>query len=265
MRGKMKRISWVSAGGIGAVSAWVVASLAYLGNRLAGLPFVAFDLFDWLARVLPGRLVIFTIESMVKVITALHLGSTAATAKQIEKGQAIVLFTLIGLVFGLVLAWLGRRRPERLVRYGLLGGFVLLVGFLLVEIFLGFSPTRMGAKIFGISLLWLLILFLGWGAVLGGVLRALITPEEPIPTSTLSRRQFLYIVGAGSATVVVSALGLSLLGKKKASAGIGDQASIDELVSASNTYGPAASPPEQLLTRRFPPVPGTRPELTSSD
>jgi hypothetical protein len=34
------------------------------GWRVAGLPFVPFDTFDWLTRVLPGRLMAFGIGTM---------------------------------------------------------------------------------------------------------------------------------------------------------------------------------------------------------
>jgi hypothetical protein len=68
------------------VSAMVTAALLgilYFGWRVAGLPFVPFDMFDWLTRVLPGRVIAFGIGSMVTMIRALNLGPTAATAKNL--------------------------------------------------------------------------------------------------------------------------------------------------------------------------------------
>lgn len=42
----------------------------FAGWKLAGLPFVPFDVFDWLARVLPGRVIAFGIGTMVTLIQA---------------------------------------------------------------------------------------------------------------------------------------------------------------------------------------------------
>jgi hypothetical protein len=59
------------------VSAMVTAALLgilYFGWRVAGLPFVPFDMFDWLTRVLPGRVIAFGIGAMVTMIRALNVG-----------------------------------------------------------------------------------------------------------------------------------------------------------------------------------------------
>lgn len=63
------------------VAAMVTAALIgtlFLGWKVAGLPFVPFDVFDWLARVLPGRVLAFGIGTMVTVIRALNLGQPHA-------------------------------------------------------------------------------------------------------------------------------------------------------------------------------------------
>ena len=72
----------------------------YLAWRLAGLPFVAFDVFDWLARRLPGSVVTFGIDAIVSVIRAIHLGPTAETA----------IITVVGAVVGNLIA--SKRRRE---------------------------------------------------------------------------------------------------------------------------------------------------------
>src|SRR5215471_14466859 len=71
----------------------------YLAWRLAGLPFVAFDVFDWLARRLPGSVVTFGIDAIVSVIRAIHLGPTAETA----------IITVVGAVVGNLIASKRRR------------------------------------------------------------------------------------------------------------------------------------------------------------
>src|SRR5215470_39166 len=88
------------------VGAMLMASLIaifYLAWRLAGLPFVAFDVFDWMARTLPGSVIAFGIDAMVSVIRALHLGPTAETAKTVEKAMAIAGMLVTGAIAGTVL------------------------------------------------------------------------------------------------------------------------------------------------------------------
>jgi hypothetical protein len=59
---KDSRITGMSTG----VLAASLVTMALIGTRffgwsVAGLPFVPFDVFDWLTRVLPGRLIAFGI------------------------------------------------------------------------------------------------------------------------------------------------------------------------------------------------------------
>src|ERR1700756_4793464 len=73
------------------VAALLTASLIsvlYLGWKVAGLPFVPFDFFDWMTRILPGQ-VLAGVAAMVTVIRTLNIGPTAATAKTAEHTMAI--------------------------------------------------------------------------------------------------------------------------------------------------------------------------------
>src|SRR5512147_2894929 len=88
------------------VSSMLTAALIgifFFGWRVVGLPFVPFDTFDWLTRLLPGQLIAFSIGTMVAVIRALHLGPTSATAKIAEQGIAIVGLFFTGVVGGVLL------------------------------------------------------------------------------------------------------------------------------------------------------------------
>ena len=95
--------------GVGAglfVAAMVTATLIailYFGWTVIGLPFAPFDLFDWMTRVLPGRVITFGIHTMVAVIRGLHLGPTATTAKMAEQAMGIIGLFLTGLVAGWLL------------------------------------------------------------------------------------------------------------------------------------------------------------------
>jgi DMSO/TMAO reductase YedYZ molybdopterin-dependent catalytic subunit len=269
----MPRMRWLLGGVAGGLTALTVAALAYLGNRFAGLPFFPFDLFDWVTRILPGRLVIATIELMVKVLDALHLGPTSVVAKQAEQSIAILQFLLGGVVLGLLLIWLERRFGGRA---SLTAGVVLWLGALVVEAWLGFSTTGFSSATSLFSVIWLGILMVGWGAVLGRLVgepapQATAVPDQaetPTPPARtaqkqegLSRRQFLYLVGAGSFVAWVSALGVSLASGSGAST---ETQSTPAAPALGETSGPDQSPSQAELESRFAPVPGTRPELTST-
>jgi DMSO/TMAO reductase YedYZ molybdopterin-dependent catalytic subunit len=240
---------------LGAISALAVTALAYLGQWIASLPFVPFDIFDWLTRALPGGVITFMIDSMVMVISGLGLGPTSAVAKSIEQTSAILLFLLAGAIFGALLAAMGRRNPAHLAVYGMLGGVILFIPVLLIEL-------KMGLPNFWVSIIWLVVVFLGWGALLGRFFQATILPPAEEFPSTLTRRQFLYLVGAGTFTVLVSALGVNLLTREEEQAA--GQAPSPSKLSEPSTSGPAESPPQEVLDARLQPVPGTRPELTSN-
>src|SRR5262249_22869934 len=97
----------------------------FFGWSVAGLPFVPFDVFDWLTRVLPGRLIAFGIGTMVSVIRLLNLGPTSDIAKLAEQVMAIAAVFIAGVVGGTVLfvvLRVERTRPH--VIPGLLLGLV---------------------------------------------------------------------------------------------------------------------------------------------
>src|SRR5215510_8262568 len=72
----------------------------FFGWSVAGLPFVPFDVFDWLTRVLPGPLIAFGIGTMVFVIRTLNLGPTSDVAKLAEQVMAIAVVFIAGVVGG---------------------------------------------------------------------------------------------------------------------------------------------------------------------
>lgn len=100
---------------VGAMLTAALIAVFYAGWQLAGLPFVPFDVFDWVARVLPGRVIAFGIGSMVAVIRALNLGPTSVVAKMAEQAMGITGLFVTGVVAGAVLfALLRTSRPIRL-------------------------------------------------------------------------------------------------------------------------------------------------------
>lgn len=248
----------MKSGLLGGLTALVVVALNFLASRFAGLPRISFIIFDWLARVLPGELLTFVIDTLVLVIDRLNLGPTSTVAKLVEQGAAILLFALLGVIFGVILAGLARYNPARLVDYGMMGG--LVIALLVVWILFSLPSPPVGPVI---SSVWVVLLFVLWGAVLGRLVRVAAAPHFEQP-GALSRRQFLYLVGIGSFTIVASALGVSLFAEEDEVSETGEGLETTEMVNAATTSGPAQSPPEQALEARIPPVAGTRPELTSN-
>ena len=253
----MKKLSMALAGALGLLVGGAAIAVTYLGHRLAGLPYLPFDIFDWMARALPGGLIAHTIDAMVGVIRGLRLGPTASTAKLAEQGMALAQFAVTWFVFGIVLASLGRRRPGRLLLYGSLGGVLLFISSAGIEGARGFQASGPLA-----SLSWLAVVLIGGGALLGRALAAAAGTPDASPEDTIARRRFLRLVGTGSFVVMVTAAGVSVVsGKDKK---ISEDVDQEEIIRAAGTSGPAASPPPSQLEKRFPPVPGTRAELTKN-
>jgi DMSO/TMAO reductase YedYZ molybdopterin-dependent catalytic subunit len=254
----MKRIGLLKAGSFGALVGGAAIAISYLGHRFIALPYIPFDIFDWLARVLPGRLLAFSIDGMVAIIRKLSLGPTASTAKLAEQGLALAQFAVAWAVFGIILAAIARRRPRPVPVLGVLGGALLFASALGIEFTRGVRRAASPA-----TLVWLAVILWGGGIVLGRMIASAMPAPAESEGQMNSRRRFLRLVGLGSFTVMVTATGMSLLSKKKVEA---SESGVDqeELLRATGTSGPAASPLAEDLEKRFPAVASTRPELTEN-
>jgi DMSO/TMAO reductase YedYZ molybdopterin-dependent catalytic subunit len=249
--------------------------LSYLGWQLAELPFIPFDLFDWLARVLPGDVVTFGIDSIVNLISAvndlLKLGQTSAVAKTAEQLLALGLTVLIGAGVGLVIAVLQQRFNWSGVQSGFWVGLITFVLFGVVELDLGMMESPVP------SLLWLGLLLVGWGLFIGRVLE--VRKGLAVEEADQSRRAILVQVAGGSALLAVTAWGLGrwLGGQPEetgASQPLADLASETPepamtATAVSSDSQQATSPPDVTPTsttrEQVPPAPGTRPEVTSNE
>jgi DMSO/TMAO reductase YedYZ molybdopterin-dependent catalytic subunit len=241
---------------LGALTSLPVMGVSYLAERLLQVPFVPFDVFDWMARILPGQVITTTIDLMVAVIRGLNLGPTAATAKLAEQAQAIGIFIVTGAVVGAALAWYGQRSPGSTTA-GWVAGAILLVGMIPVEATLGFPQAGVV-----VSLIWLAILFGVWGVTLVRLNERAKPAPEGDTQASISRRQFLYLVGGGTIVVTVGSVGLASL-LESGEAGTVATGPLPP-PDVADTGGPAASPPEDVLAARIMPAPGTREELTSN-
>jgi len=254
----MHQNRWTLGTALGALTSLAAIGLFRLGASFAGLPDLPFDLFDWLARVLPGGLITAGIDAMVTVITALRLGPTSAVAKLIEQALALALFLLGGAASGAFLGWLASRtrkaeRRSSAIRGGILG-LLPATAALAIEARLGFPSA--GPLV---SAVWLLAVLVGWGAMLGWLVVAAPSPSTAAPAAGLSRRSFLAVVSGGSLAVLAAGLGVGALLRPRR------ETTPPATPPPGGTSGPAASPPEESLAARIEPAPGTRPELTSNE
>ncbi|MEO8348789.1 MAG: molybdopterin-binding oxidoreductase, partial [Acidobacteriota bacterium] len=149
---------------IGALLTAPLIAVFFIGWRLVGLPFIPFHLFDWTARILPGRVITFGIDSMVKVIRRLGIADTASAAKAAEQAMAIAVFLVAGVLAAAVLFSVLRAvRTRRPVLTGTVLGALASVASVLVTGSLG-RTSSIPATIGG---LWIISAFVAWGAALG--------------------------------------------------------------------------------------------------
>jgi len=230
---------------VGAMLTAALLAAFYLGWRLAGLPFVAFDVFDWLARMLPGSVVTYGIDTLVRIVRGLNLGDTAEAAKTTEKATAIAGMFFTGVMAGAVFFALARAcRRERVVPLGLIAGAAVGAPALLISRNVGQTATT-GQWLSG---LWVLGAFLIWGAALGWVYRKVSADEALV--ARLNRRQFLLKLGGATAIVtVVGAVVGNLVGDRR-----GRKVAEGKLWSDNHPLPNAGAEVE--------PARGTRPEFT---
>jgi DMSO/TMAO reductase YedYZ molybdopterin-dependent catalytic subunit len=235
---------------VGALTSLPVLALLYLGEQLASLPFVPFDLFDWLARVLPGNVITAGIDALVRLITALNLGPTSVAAKRIEQAGALLLFVACGAVLGAAIVLLLLRRVWPAWQAGAIGGLVAFFLISALEFGRGSWNPAVG------TVLALVLLIVGWGVVLGMVLGGTLRGSQPAPTVTaqISRRALLRLAG-GSLVLALGGWGLARL-----------LAARDRASGAGQSLAPH-SPPTPTLPARAgePAAPGTRAEVTPND
>src|ERR1700730_623938 len=149
---------------VGALLSAPLVAASYLGWKLGGLPFVPFDLFDWIARELPGSVVTIGIDSAIAILRALHVASTAAAAKTAEQTLAIAVFFAAGFVSGSVLFGVLRLSDEPALLFGTILGGLLGASALLVE-----QRLRRIESASIVDASWILGIFLTSGLAFGWV------------------------------------------------------------------------------------------------
>ena len=250
--------SYAKAAGLGALTSLPVLALGYLAETIAGLPLTAFDLFDGLARILPGDVITIGIDALVSLITTLNIGPTSQVAKAAEQIMALLMFVAIGAAFGLAVRWLAREVPAELTGYGARAGAALAGVFWLVSVAIGFAQIH----VLWIGL-WFALLFVSWGWSLGWAIRQAGPALAGDPNSELSRRQFVGLMGGSVVTISVGSWGVaSLLGGKDQPTAVQVEI-LDPGDMADTTLEDTPSMAE--LDARIDPAPGTRLEITPNE
>jgi len=250
---------------LGALLTAPLLAVFYLAEQVFGLPFPPFAVFDWLARALPGDIVVRSIEAMVDLIRRFDLGETSGTAKTVETLAALAIFFGGGVLMAVaLLAGHQRLAERRRLPQGIwLGGLAgMLVSIPVVAISLDVGGTDTAPAIVA---MWLLLAFALWGALLFWLAGrwpeprpAEISAVPPVMARPLSRREFLIRVGSASATLTVigAAVGRYLE--------VREERSYQALVRQRRAAAEAVAGQVDLPNRDDPviPVPGTRPEYT---
>ena len=235
-----------------------LTAVLYLANQLLGLPFVPFDLFNWVTRVLPGDLVTFGIDSMIN--TMLFLGvNVAESAKTAERISAVLQFLALGVVAGAIyFAIMSRRRSNGEQFAGLVAG--ALFGLPLAAISLAITQSNVYPVL---SLAWIVAAFLIWGVALNAAYARLVHFPEPQDEETRlllrqDRRRFLIQLGASTAVITVAGAGLGTVLKR-----LEEQRTLAEAMNEmAHNSEPGADTPFPNANDPVVPVPGTRPEYT---
>ena len=236
----------------GAVGIFLTA-IFYLGEQLFRLPFLPFDIFDWLAQTLPGDLVTLGIDSIVSFVLAFNIGeSTSETAKSIELLMALALFVLLWIGIGLAVSAVHQRSRFSAKQAGLTVALIF-GGALAIALNVGQANP--------LSLAWQLILMLGGGWAIGWTLTAVPSAEtaDEDVASDEGRRNFLLRFSGAILGLTIGAWGIgTLLGREPVETGAEQavETSGDGMEMADVATDPAD------LQGRLEPAPGTRPEIT---
>ena len=237
-----------------------LTGLLYLADKLGGLPFTPFALFDWIARVLPGVAVTFGIDMMIEGLRLFGM-SVAASAKTAEQIVAVLLFFVIGVALSTAfLCVMKIREAGPRPAAGLALG--LIFGIPMVAVSLPMGQSTVDPVLTAVVLA---VLFLLWGLGFMPMYDKLLLSADGLPTEdrirwakSINRRQFLVGVGAATATVTVLSVGIGGVLARS------ERRQVAETVATSMAPTSAdAKPPLPNADDPVAPAPGTRPEYTA--
>lgn len=252
----MKKLNVGSGIFVGVLLTAALIALMYLGAQLLGLPFAPFDLFDWMTRILPGSVVTFGIDQMIGAMLAIGL-DVADTAKTAEQTMAVVQFLVIGVgAATLFFVFMTLRHAKADHTAGLMLGALFGLPIITLSLAIGQSTLNPALRI-----LWLIVLFVGWGLAVSWAYRRLFPPVSTAADATvetIDRRQFVMRLGVTTATVTVVGAGLGAFlaqNEERRSAAALASSTAHNAEGTNPSPFPNANDPVMA-------VPGTRPEYT---
>ena len=246
---------------VGALLTASLTAILFLADQLLGLPFIPFDVFDFVSRLLPGALLTFGIDTMVDMIIAFNMGEVSSAAKSAEQLMGLGGFLALGVVATTAFYALMNRSgtSARALRPGLLLG--LIAGGLMMLVSTQVNLTATAAIVAQVA--WVLLSFALWGVAANWIYNDLAhgaaktkidaATGETITVEALDRRQFMLRIGGASALVTVVGAGLGGWLANRPGEG--------------KVAGEAGDPGDALpnVADDFEPAPGTRPEYTPLD
>ena len=253
---------------VGAMLAAPMVAMMYLAHTWVGFSFAPFDVFDWIARQLPGPVVTFGIDRMVDVLL-LFGASVSGTAKTAEQGMGIGIFFIGVAATTIVVYWYIDSHERKEWRgLGPLAGAILGIPVGVIVAYIGQSSLHPVT-----NFLWVFALFITWGSLTAKSGRRLIAsppveaeaeeeeePREERSVQVVDRRKFLIQMGVATATITVAGTGI---GRVLATS---ERDRLErELAAIQSRQMPDMPPMIELPNEGDPvkPALGTRPEYTA--
>jgi DMSO/TMAO reductase YedYZ molybdopterin-dependent catalytic subunit len=204
-----RRVSIVSGIFIGILTTIPITAILYAGGQTLLTPQPYFELFDRVSRLLPGPVITLAIDTMVSVFSKLPGVSADAASKAAEQSLAVLLFVILGGVFGAITAFVLSRSPKNWPS-SYIGMGVAVIPLLLTLLMEGFNSGNSAGPAIASS--WILLLYAGWGMVVGIALERLVTLQIDAKAKggdeakvNVSRRNFLLqMIGAAAGVTVIA-------------------------------------------------------------
>jgi DMSO/TMAO reductase YedYZ molybdopterin-dependent catalytic subunit len=250
----------------GSLGAWIggllaipLVSLLDLGHRLWDLPFVPYDVWNWQTHVVPGNVLSLAVNGLGFQLSRLLNIPNVGLGKRFEQAVALLLAVGASAVLGAVVAWGLRQRGRGAWLVGVGVGLLRFAAVVAIESSLGF-----GANVVA-SLVWLSVLYLGWGVSTGVILDGKWLASLRSDVYSERRQGFVSLVGAALGGAL-ALWGIGHLAEGETSpSGAGERLTKGSPTPTTSAQGDVATTEENMPVGedgRIIPVPGTRPEVT---
>ncbi|MBZ0299254.1 MAG: molybdopterin-dependent oxidoreductase [Anaerolineae bacterium] len=243
---------------VGGLVSLPLLALFYVGQQVAGFPFVPFNVFNTVRDFTPGGVITFVIDQMISVITSLNLGRVDTTAKLIEQSMGILMTLAIMVIAGVVFFIVMRRQQHRQewipgMLLGLIVGIPLAVLTLIGKQVLNADPAASAVWIVGLFVLSSYGIHWAYNRLTYALTSAAPDTAPDVRVEQIDRRQFL--IRLGGATAAITVVG-ALVGSMAGEGGMTTGALGGNEADPSDPSLPNADASVQL-------APGTRPEVTA--